>query len=57
MDLPSVDLYTIDSRMRMLPPDAFDFLKQCLAYEPADRPSCEQLLEHMFFDEIRESIE
>ena len=40
-DLPSVDLYTIDERMRKIPPDAFDFLKLCLAYEPADRPSCE----------------
>ena len=57
MDLPSVDLYSIDERMSMIPPDAFDFLKLWLAYEPADRPSCEQLLEHVFFDDMRESIE
>ena len=57
VNLPRIDLYTIDERLSMLPPDAFDFLKLCLAYEPETRPNCEQLLAHVFFDDMRDQIE
>ncbi|MEE4248407.1 MAG: hypothetical protein V2I33_23730 [Kangiellaceae bacterium] len=57
MDLPAVDLYTIDERISQIPSDAFDLMKQCLAYEPESRPSCETLLQHEFFDDIRGDIE
>jgi cyclin-dependent kinase-like len=56
-DLPQVDLYTIDERISNIPSDAFDLLKQCLAYEPENRPQCDVLLMHRFFDDIREDIE
>lgn len=40
---------SIDARFGKLDTTVIDFLKLCLAIDPAKRPSCKQLLEHSFF--------
>lgn len=37
--------------------DTIDFIKKCLELDPTKRMTCEQLQEHPYFDEIRDTIE
>lgn len=42
--------YNIDYNVSQ---DFRDFIKKCLAYKPADRPTAQQLLEHPVFNDVR----
>mmetsp|Transcript_24230 Transcript_24230/g.43079 ORF Transcript_24230/g.43079 Transcript_24230/m.43079 type:complete len:247 (+) Transcript_24230:758-1498(+) len=41
---------SLEDKLSVLDPLAIDFIKLCLAYEPSNRPSCEELLNHPYFD-------
>ncbi|XP_027239790.1 cyclin-dependent kinase-like 1 isoform X2 [Cricetulus griseus] len=48
------DMETLESKFPNISYPALGFLKGCLHMDPAERLTCEQLLQHPYFDSIRE---
>ncbi|KAL6047342.1 hypothetical protein STEG23_024251 [Scotinomys teguina] len=48
------DMETLELKFPNISYPALDFLKGCLHMDPAERLTCEQLLQHLYFDSIRE---
>jgi len=45
----TIEVEPIEQKVPQLGPGALDLLKWCLAYEPSDRPTCTELLNHRYF--------
>eukprot|EP00467_Chlorarachnion_reptans_P023644 CAMPEP_0114518278 /NCGR_PEP_ID=MMETSP0109-20121206/18355_1 /TAXON_ID=29199 /ORGANISM="Chlorarachnion reptans, Strain CCCM449" /LENGTH=340 /DNA_ID=CAMNT_0001698881 /DNA_START=329 /DNA_END=1351 /DNA_ORIENTATION=+ len=41
----------------LCPPEALDFLSQCLQYDHQHRPTCQEAMKHEYFEPIRDQIE
>ena len=63
MQIPDVDPeqsypMSIESRLSFLnDPKAESFVKECLKVDPEKRPSCEDLMNHPYFDDFRDWFE
>ena len=47
---------SLQSRFLGLPYHAIQLLKRCVINDPRDRDTCEELMEHAYFDGFRETI-
>ena len=55
LQLPDVtDLDPLEVKLPKIDPDAMDFLKSTLRYEPSARATCDELLAHPFFEGFEE---
>ena len=55
---PTFSQEPLHERMEVeVPPQAMDFLQKCLIMDPSKRATCEDLLNHPFFDGFREWFE
>ena len=55
LKLPEITNKTpLEEKLEEVEEDAMEFLKRCLSLDPSSRGECRGLLEHRYFDEIRE---